>query len=144
MPAISAISTTIGPHQALIYLMVAMSAVDRTMSDSELRRIGRIVKYLPVFRGFAPERLLEVAKECADILGEERGGLEAVLGLVNAALPAHLHDTAYALVCEIAAADNYLEAEEMRLLQLIRTALGIDKLVGAAIERCVRARYVTL
>src|SRR6185312_11667715 len=36
-------------HAALIYVMVTMSAVDRTMTDAELSRIGEIVSNLPVF-----------------------------------------------------------------------------------------------
>ena len=35
-------------------------------------------------------------------------------------------------------------ASRQRLLQLLRDALGIDKLVAAAIERGARARHMTL
>jgi hypothetical protein len=44
-------------HDALIYLMVTMSAVDKAMNDAELARIGRLVTFLPVFKGFDEERL---------------------------------------------------------------------------------------
>ena len=36
-------------HDALIYVMVTMSAVDKLMSDNELRKIGNIVVQLPAF-----------------------------------------------------------------------------------------------
>ena len=36
-------------HAALVYVMVTISAVDRTMTDDELARIGEIVSNLPVF-----------------------------------------------------------------------------------------------
>jgi tellurite resistance protein len=39
-------------HDALIYAMVTTSAVDRTMTDKELARIGQIVSHLPVFDGY--------------------------------------------------------------------------------------------
>jgi tellurite resistance protein len=45
---------TVSHHQALIYAMVTMSAVDARIGDRELRRIGQIVQTLPVFRGFDP------------------------------------------------------------------------------------------
>lgn len=135
--------STISPHQALIYLMVTMSAVDRRMGDNELRRIGTIVQGLPIFRGFDPERLVPTAEEAWEILSTE-GGLNALLGLVKEALPARLRETAYALTVEVAAVDLAVGQEELRLLQMIRDALDLDKLAIAAIERSARARYATL
>lgn len=133
--------STIDTHQALIYVMVTMSGVDGHIGNSELRRIGRIVKRLPVFDEFNLERLTPVAQECAAILQQEKGGLAAVLGLVKAALPAQLRDTAYALAAEVAAADLVVGREEMRFLAMLRDALGLDKLVTAALERGVIARH---
>lgn len=135
--------STISPEHALIYVMVTMSAVDSAMSDNELRTIGEIVQHLPVFGNFDPDRLIPVAKECASILQED-GGLDAVFGLVSDALPSHLRETGYAVAVEIASVDLPVRQEEVRLLQLLRDALGIDKLIAAAIERGARARYMTL
>jgi tellurite resistance protein len=134
--------STIAPETALIYVMVTMSAVDRAMSDNELKTIGGIVKNLPIFRDFNVERLIPVAKECASILQED-GGLDAVFGLVRDALPVHLRETAYALAVEVASADLTVGQEELRLLQLLRDSLDIEKLIAAAIERGARARYMT-
>ena len=64
-------------HAALIYVMVTMSAVDRTMTDAELARIGEIVSHLPIFRGFDQENLVKTAEACGDILSAE-GGLDQV------------------------------------------------------------------
>jgi len=136
-------SQTINPHTALIYVMVTMSAVDSAMSDKELRRIGDIVTTLPVFESFPSDLLVQIAEDCGEILQEE-GGLEAVFGLVRDALPKHLHETAYALAVEVAAADLVVQQEELRLLQILRDTLGIDKLSAAAIERGARARHMTI
>ncbi|WP_339831181.1 tellurite resistance TerB family protein [uncultured Parvibaculum sp.] len=135
--------STISPENALIYIMVTMSAVDRAMSDNELRDIGTIVQTLPAFRNFNPERLIPVAKECAAILQED-GGLDAVFGLAKDALPPHLRETGYALAVEIATSDLAVGAEEIRLLQLLRDTLDIDKLTAAAIERGARARHMPI
>lgn len=135
--------STIAPETALIYVMVTMSAVDSAMSDNELRTIGDIVKHLPAFRHFDTNRLIPIAKECASILQED-GGLDAVFGLVKDALPPALRETAYALAVEVASADLAVGQEELRLLEILRDALGIEKLVAAAIERGARARHATL
>jgi tellurite resistance protein len=133
-------SKIIDHHRALIYVMVTMSGVDGLIGQKELRRIGRIVKHLPAFKTFDTEELTEAAQECGEILQQEEGGLEAVLGLVKDALPPALEETAYALACEVAAADLMVGREELRFLALLRDALGLDKLITAAIERGVIAR----
>lgn len=135
--------STIAPENALIYVMVTMSAVDSAMSDNELHDIGVVVKTLPAFAEFNPERLIPIAKECAAILHED-GGLDAVLGLVKDALPPHMRETAYMLAAEIAAADLNIKQEELRLLQLLRDTLEIEKLTAAALERGARARHMTV
>jgi tellurite resistance protein len=131
---------TISHHSALIYAMVMVSAADGVMSDKELKTIGLIAKTLPIFRDFEDHRLLPVAQECASILQEE-DGVEAVLGLIKEALPEHLGETAYALGLEIALADSRVMLEEVRVLEIIRRTLHVDKLVAAALERGARARY---
>ena len=130
----------VSPQEALIYVMVTMSAADRSMTDNELRRIGGIVKNLPVFEGFDKERLVAVAEDCGALLNED-DSLDGVLALIAASLPAKLYDTAYALAVDVAAADLDVEQEELRLLQLIRDHLDLDPLVCAAIERAARARF---
>jgi tellurite resistance protein len=117
-----------------------MSGVDGFIGEKELRRIGRIVKHLPAFKTFDTEELTEAAQECGELLQQEDGGLEAVLGLVKDALPPALEETAYALACEVAAADLMVGREELRFLAMLRDALGLDKLITAAIERGVIAR----
>ena len=136
-------SQMINHHSALIYVMVTMSAVDRSMNDEELARIGSIVRNLPVFRDFDEERLLHTARECGEILSED-GGLDAVLAMVTESLPKYLSETAYALAVEVAAADLDVQQEELRFLQMLRDRLGLDKLTVAAIERGARARHAIL
>lgn len=133
-------STTISHHEALIYVMVTMSAVDQSMDETELLRIGDMVKILPVFKDFNPDDLVEVATVCGDKLREEEG-LADVLTAVAEALPLHLYDTAYALAVEVAAADLHIEQEELRFLQMLRDRLDLDKLSVAAIEYAARVRH---
>ncbi|MCV9962585.1 tellurite resistance TerB family protein [Pararhizobium sp. BT-229] len=127
-------------HEALIYVMVMMSAVDTAMTDRELERIGRLTSFLPVFGGFDQDHLVHAARECAALLdGPE--GLDIALEVVREALPSRLYDTAYAVAVEVAAADHAIRNEEIRLLQLLRDRLDLDKLTCAAIERSAIARF---
>lgn len=131
---------TISHHAALIYVMVVVSAADGVMSERELKAIGNIAKTLPVFRDFEEHRLLPVAQECGSIL-QEPDGADAVLGLIKEALPDHLIETAYMLGLEVALSDSRVMLEEVRVLEVLRRALKIDRLVSAALERGARARY---
>ncbi|WP_425450326.1 tellurite resistance TerB family protein [Virgifigura deserti] len=130
-------------HAALIYTMVLVSAADRNMTDAELISIGDIVGYLPVFRDFDRDRLTKVASDCAELLNGE-DGLDTVFDRIKAALPEKLRETAYAMACDVAAADGAVTQEELRLLEIIRDRLAIGRLAAVAIERGARARHATL
>jgi tellurite resistance protein len=135
-------SATISVEQALIYTMVTMSGVEGRINAAELKEIGQLVKQLPIFSHFDEARLTTVAQEAGEIL-QEAEGLKTVLGLVAGALPRKLRETAYALAVEVAASDLAVGKEELRFLAMLRDALGLDKLVTAALERSAIARYQT-
>lgn len=133
-------SKPISHHEALIYVMVIISAADRSMTDPELQRMGELVQTLPIFRDFDMDRLIRVAGDCGEILQGDNG-LNDVMETIGSALPEKLYDTAYALAVDIAAADLHVEQEELRLLQILRDQLNLDKLTVAAIERGAMARH---
>ncbi len=133
-------SRPISHHEALIYVMVTVSASDRSMTDKELLKIGDIVRQLPIFSDFDPERLVYVAEECGRRLQDD-DGLDEILDIVADTLPPPLYETAYALAVEVAAVDLHVEQEELRFLQILRDYLEVDKLIAAAIERSARVRY---
>ncbi|PDT86466.1 tellurite resistance TerB family protein [Sinorhizobium sp. BJ1] len=133
-------SASLSQHEALVYVMVMMSAVDRSMSDDEFARIGGLVRFLPPFDGFDEDRLIHIGRECAAQLAAPEG-LDVTLEMVRESLPQRHYETAYALAVEIAAADQRIRTEEIRLLQLLRDRLSLDKLTCAAIERGALARF---
>ncbi|ASY55110.1 MULTISPECIES: tellurite resistance TerB family protein [Sinorhizobium] len=133
-------SASLSQHEALVYVMVMMSAVDRSMSDDEFARIGGLVRFLPAFDGFEEDRLIHIGRECAAQLAAPEG-LDVTLEMVRESLPQRHYETAYALAVEIAAADQRIRTEEIRLLQLLRDRLALDKLTCAAIERGALARF---
>ena len=130
------------PQEALVYLMVIMSASDRDMHDEELARIGAIVRTLPVFQGFDQARTLAVAQDCQRLLHEE-AGFSGVLDLIAAALSPQMRETAYALAVDIAAVDLSVRAEETRVLDIVRERFRVDPLAVAAIERAASIRHRT-
>ncbi len=129
----------LSPQDAIIYLMVVMSAADTDITSQELDRIGGLVDRLPVFEGYDRNRLAEAAGRCVERMGQV-SDLEHLLDEVLEALPERLHDTAYAMAVEVGAVDLELEQEELRWLEMIRDRLHLDRLTTAAIETAARAR----
>ncbi len=130
-------------QEALIYVMVMVSASDRDMVDPELSRIGFVVGNLPVFEGFPVERTLDVARQCQEWLQRENG-FQEILDAVVAAVPERLRETAYLLAVDIAVVDLHVEPEELRMLQILRDKLGIERQAVSAIERAAKARFLRL
>lgn len=128
------------PEDALVAVMIAFSASDETVRTSELVSIERMVNHLPVFKDYRLERLKVVSNAVFDILAEE-DGLDILWETVRTNLPERLFDTAYAMACDVAAADGAAREAELRLLEDMRYELNIDRLLAAAIEAGARARH---
>lgn len=131
------------PEDSLIAVMVGMSVSDETIRTEELLSIEQMVNYLPVFGDYDVDRMRRVAGTVLELF-EVEDGLDAFFGLVKADLPTHLYETAYALACDVAAADGKLAQAELRFLQELRDELEIDRLHASAIERGARARHQTV
>lgn len=134
-------SLALSAQDCLVAVMVAVSASDQNIRTAELVKIQSAVNMLPVFAGYDIDRLSIISKTVFDLF-EQEDGLDALFGLIREALPDRLYETAYALACDVAAADGSLEEEELRLLEEIRYELEIDRLHAAGIERGARARHV--
>jgi tellurite resistance protein len=127
-------------QDALAAVMVAASAVDENLSTKELLSIARMIDTLPVFEGYGRERLPAVSSTVFALFGEEEG-LDALFAQVREALTPPLHETAYALACDVAAADGHAFQVELQYLLELRHALEIDRLTAAAIEKGSAARH---
>ncbi len=135
--------TILTAQVALVAVMITTSAADESMSANELLSIERIVGAMPAFGDYDTDRIRLVGQTVMDMLSEE-DGLDAILGLVKEALPAHLNETAYAMACDVAASDGKVKLTELRFLEMVRYELSVGRLAAAAIERGARARHQTL
>ena len=133
----------LSPQDCLVAVMIAVSASDEKIRTSELVKIEVAVNNLPIFGDYDLDRMRRIAQVVFDLFGQE-DGLDALFGLVRDNLPEQLFETAYALACDVAAADGALAESGLRLLEEIRYELNIDRLHAAAIERGARARHMTI
>ncbi len=130
------------PQEAIIYLMVMASASDGSISENELRTIGRVVRSFPLFSDADERDLVKTSEACGALMSSD-DGLHKVLTAAASALPSHLGETAYAAVIDVITADENLDPTEIRVLELIRDSLKVSDDGAAAIEHAARARHMT-
>ena len=74
------------PCDALIAVMVAVSASDQNLRTAELVAIERAVNHTPVFANYDIDRIRPVSQTVISLF-EVEDGLDALFGLVREALP---------------------------------------------------------
>jgi tellurite resistance protein len=135
--------TPLSPQDALVAIMIAVSASDEAIRTAELVQIANIVENLPIFAAYEQDHLQRMGTLVMGLLSED-DGLDQLFDRVRRYLPQRLWETAYALACDVVAADGRITEQEARMLEEIREELSIDRLHAAAIERGARARYQTI
>jgi len=95
----------LSPQDCLVALMIAVAASDEDMRTAELVKIESAINNLPIFGSYDLDRLRVMSQTVFDLFAVE-DGLDALFGLVRDNLPEILNETAYALACDVAAADD--------------------------------------
>lgn len=138
LPATARASLT--AEEALVCTMVLVAAADGAITDREIGVMSGIVQTLPAFFEFSSEDLDNATEAAITLLGEDEG-LSHAGQLLRDALEPRLRETAYALACDIVAAEKGASQPVLRMLELVNSELRLDPLVAAAIERAARARH---
>ncbi len=133
-------TAVLSPQDALIAVMIGTSVVDAKQSDAELLTIEAEINSLPAFADYDHSRIPGINSLVKELF-EEDDGIDALIGLVQEALPERFNETAYALACDIAASDGKVNMSELRFLEIVRHDLKVGRLASAAIERGARARH---
>ncbi len=131
--------TILDPQEALVCTMVLIAATDG-VSDREIGVMSGLVQTLPAFANFSADQL-DAATDAAVALLREDDGLSHAGRMIYEALEPRLRETAYALACEVVAADRFAGQAALRMLEFVRAELHLDLLVATAIERGARARH---
>ena len=133
-------TTILSPQDALVAIMLAVSAADGHVRTAELVQISNLIENLPAFADYDQVKLQEMGPLMLRLMNED-DGLDRLFELVRRFLPERLWETAYAFACDVAAADGRITVPEAEMLDAIREELSLDRLHAAAIERGARARF---
>ena len=132
--------TGLDAQEALVCTMVLIAAADGGITDREIGVMSGLVQTLPVFQDFSSDQLDAATEAAIGLLGED-DGLSHAGQLIRDALEPRLRETAYALACDVVAAERAPQQPVLRMLEFVVSELRIDALVAAAIERGARARH---
>ena len=144
---------SMSPQDALVAVMIAVSASDEQLRTAELVAIQRIVNHAPIFAGYDSDRIRQISQTVFDLF-EEEDGLDALFGLIRDALPERLNETAYALACDVViAAESASFIQAFTRIGLIPDAggtywlprqIGMARAMGAALfaEKITAAQAV--
>ena len=135
--------TGLSEQDALLGLMILSSMSDGVVRISELVAIENVLDHFPIFSNYDKADINKVFAVMDRLLGS-LNGIDRFLTFLKSTLPPNLNETAYAIACDVVAADGKLEQAELRLLEEIEHHLSLDPLSVAAIERSTRARYAQL
>lgn len=127
-------------HDALLKIMLVMSAADGGRRDRELTLIADLASHLPMFASVTADDLVAALRK-TDTLLKDADGIDDLIAEAAAVLPQPLRETAYALAVEVAASDLSATDEELHLLEMLKDTLALDALFTAAVETSARVRY---
>lgn len=130
----------LSPQAALVYTMVIVAEADHDVCDEELTIIGDLVGHLPVFDGIDREQVTAMATACSEMISQPAGFDEA-FRMIRDALSPTLREAAYALGCDVIAADRRLNRREIQVLEKVREHLGIEPAVADLLEGAARIRF---
>ena len=130
----------LSPQAALIYTMVIVAEADAEISEDEITIIGDLVNHLPVFDRIDREQVTAMAMACSDMIGEPAGS-DRAFRLIRDALSPTLREAAYALACDVIAADRRLNRREIKVLEKVRDGLGVPPAVADLLESATRIRF---
>jgi tellurite resistance protein len=132
--------SSLDAQEALVCTMVLVAAADGGITDREIGVMSGLVQTMPVFQHFSSDQMATVTDTVVSLLREEDGLAHAGV-MIRDALEPRLRETAYALACEVVAADRFARQPALQMLEFVMNELRVDPLVASAIERAARARH---
>ncbi len=126
------------PRRYLIETMLAAMGADGEISEEEVETLDKTLDEHDLFRDISSDarsRLIDIA---ADAIRKAGDGVMRVEAIAQG-LPGRAHkQTSYAMACEVCVADGEIPEAEIRFLDGLQTALGLDDVTAKDIFDAAR------
>jgi hypothetical protein len=131
------------PRRFLIEAMIGAMFADGNVDKRELEVLHRQLNEHDLFAGLgadAAKTLIELASDAVQFAGSATGRV----GAIAKGLPARVHRlTAYAMACEVCAADEDIAPLELQFLEALRIAVRVSPFDGQQVFAAAREKKVT-
>ncbi len=105
-------------------ILLSACASDGHIADEEARGLVTIMGRMRLYENWTDEKFNNTINRLLGLI--KRQGVEQVIRRCAEALPAQLHETAFANACELVLADGVVEEEEQEFLEDLQRALEIS------------------
>ncbi len=120
--------TTFDAREAFAGILLATIAGDGHISDEEKEAFIAVSNRMQLFK---TQSIPEFNAMVDKLFGvSNRKGNDTLLRLAAEALPAELQETAFTVATDMVFADGEVDDEEIRLLEVLQEALGIEEMLA--------------
>lgn len=130
--------TTDDPRRYLIEAMLGAMEADGDVAAEEMDALQQNFEDYDIFEGLNREELARFIDLAADAIRDAGGGKKRVAA-IGKALASRTHRlTAYAMACQVCAADAAIAESEIEYLDALQAALGLDDTEAQGLFEAVR------
>lgn len=121
------------PQQAFAGILLAASACDGHISDSEAENLMAAVGRMRLFQRVSDKEFSQVMNKLMGILKKQ--GPDGLIEGCAASLPKELANAAFANACNIVLADGIVDSDEKEFIEKLRDKLALDNNIAKAIAQ---------
>lgn len=114
------------PRRFLIESMLGAMEADGDVTDEEMQVLQQNLDGHELFEGLSGEQTARLIDQAADAIRQAGGGHERAKAIADGLPSRGYRLTAYAMACEVCVSDNDLPEAEIRYLEGLQKALGLD------------------
>lgn len=123
----------LSPQQAFAGILLAATACDGHVSDTEADSLMTAVGRMKLFQRVSDKEFSQVMNKLMGVLKKQ--GPEGLIDGCCAALPKELANAAFANACNLVLADGVVDTDEKEFIERLREKLGLDNNVAKAIAQ---------
>lgn len=112
------------PQEAFLGIVIGIVAADGHISDEEVNDFVSIANKSALLKSMSNQQFDGAVDLLLRIL--RRDGVDALLDQAVQGLPAQYRESAFAVACDLACSDGYIEPEEEQVLERLQSRFGIQ------------------
>lgn len=120
----SSTPTNLDKQESFLGLIMSVVAADGHISEEEINDFNSFANKSSILRGMTGNQFTSTIDKLFKIL--KRDGLDTLVDLCVAGLPAEYREGVFAICCDLLFSDGSVESEEEQLLEKLKVKLSIN------------------